>query len=191
MIEVPFVLLAAGRSTRMGASKALLDFQGRPWLVAQVQAIRAQTAGPIRVVLGPQNQEEATLLSGQEGVRAVLNSEPDRGPFSSLQAGLAGLEGPTFLGPLDCPIAPVLATLHQALLPGLEAVVPTFGGKGGHPVCLSAGLIVRLLSLEPGGQGSRLDVQLRSARVQRLEVTDPRVALNLNTPEGWRLFLAP
>lgn len=190
-MEVPFVLLAAGRSRRMGASKALLDFHGRPWLVAQVQAIRAQTSGAIRVVLGPQNQEEAELLRGEDSVQVVLNSEPDRGPFSSLQAGLGGLPGPAFLGPLDCPVAPLLESLHQALLPGLEAVVPTFEGRGGHPVHLSTGMIARLLSLDPGGPDSRLDVQLRSARVRRLEIADPRVTLNLNTTEAWQRYLAP
>jgi CTP:molybdopterin cytidylyltransferase MocA len=118
----------------------------------------------------------------------VVNPNPERGPFSSLQVGLAGLAGPLFAGPLDCPVAPILAALLQGLTPEDEAVVPTFSGRGGHPVLLGADLRTRLLELDAAAPDTRLDEQLRQARTRRLEVADFRVALNLNRPEEWERF---
>lgn len=187
-MKVPFVLLAAGQSSRMGHSKALLDYRGQPWLLAQIEAIRAQTRGLIRVVLGPQGQRESQLLARLEGVQSVLNPTPERGPFSSLQVGLKGLSGPVFVGPLDCPVADVLRALIEGLNPIPEAVVPTHQGRGGHPVLLGSPLVVRLLEMEAGAPEARLDLALKRARTQRIEVSDDRILLNLNTPEAWEAF---
>ena len=189
-MKLPFILLAAGRSERMGSPKGLLDFQGKPWLLAQVEAIRGQTEGLIRVVLGPYQEPEGKLIRGIKDAQIAINPDPDRGSFSSLQVGLQDLAGPVFLGPLDCPVAPVLASLFAALQPGVEGVSPTYQGRGGHPVLLSAVLAANLRTLNPDHSDSRLDHQLKAARARRLEVADPQVVLNLNTPESWQAFLA-
>lgn len=172
----------------MGQSKALLDFHGKPWLRAQLDDIRCQTSGPIRVVLGPASLAEAALCDRLPGVSVWVNPDPDLGPFSSLQAGLAGLSGPAFAGPLDCPVTPVLAELQAAMAAGDEAVVPTHLGRGGHPVLLGQSLVARLLSMDPAHPEARLDRQLRLARARRLEVMDSRVSLNLNRPEDFERY---
>jgi len=187
-MDVPFILLAAGQSSRMGQPKALQDYHGQPWLRAQIEAIRAQTQGPIRVVLGPQGERESQLLEGVEGVQTVLNPAPQRGPFSSLQVGLEGLPGPVFVGPLDCPVAPVLRILFPSMDPDDEAVVPTHQGRGGHPVLIGPTLVGRLLELEAGAPEARLDLALKRSRTRRVEVEDARILLNLNTSEAWQAF---
>lgn len=187
-MDVPFVLLAAGQSTRMGQPKALLDYHGQPWLLAQIEAIRPQTQGLIRVVLGPQSEQESQLLAGLEGVQALLNPAPERGPFSSLQVGLEGISGAVFAGPLDCPVASVLRILLQSMDPDEEAVVPTHHGRGGHPVLLGSPLVARLVGMEAGAPDARLDVLLKRSRTRRTEVEDARILVNLNTPEAWEAF---
>lgn len=188
MRDLPFVLLAAGGSTRMGRSKALLDCGGRPWLQVQAEAILAQTEGPVRVVLSPEADPEKALVARLPGAVAVLNPDPSRGPFSSLQCGLEALSGPVFVGPLDCPVAPVLDLLR--LEAGAEAAVPLFEGRGGHPVLLGPALVARLRDLDPAAPEARLDRQLRRAMVHHVRVQDCRVRLNLNTPEAWKAFLS-
>ncbi len=183
---IPFILLAAGRSERMGRPKGLLDFHGRPWVEAQVEAIRAQGAKPV-LVLGRDAEAYAPVLDSLR-VQVWRNSDPGRGPISSLLTGLAELAGPVFTSPIDVPVAPVLDLLLGALGEA-EAVVPVHGGRGGHPVLLGQPLVERLRGLFPMDLEARLDHQLRRAHTLRVEVPDERVLLNLNTPEAWEAYL--
>ncbi|MBI4669090.1 MAG: nucleotidyltransferase family protein [Elusimicrobia bacterium] len=61
---------------------------------------------------------------------------------------------------------------------GVKAVAPAYQGKGGHPVLLSPGLDKKLLALDPGKD--RLDIWLKSQKIDRLEVPFPCVLENWN-----------
>ncbi len=185
-----FVLLAAGASTRMGQPKGLLDYRGRPWLRAQVEVIRNQGFQTIILVLGTDANAYNPVLAGLPWVATRLNKEPERGPFSSLLIGLEGLAGPAWIHPIDVPVPGALKALEWVLNQGAEAVIPTFEGRGGHPVLLSKALIQRLRRVDPASPGARLDHQLGLVPIHRVPVVDPKVVLNLNTPEAWITFLA-
>ena len=186
-------MLAAGRSSRMGEPKGLVAFQGRPWLLAQLDALALAGQRAV-VVLGADRARYLQLLPDLPA-RATLayNDDPDRGPFSSLQCGLAARcpGSPVFVLPVDVPAAApeVWAALYQALQaparePGLgpDAAVPELEGRGGHPVLLAASAAQRLAGRP---SGSRLDAELALLRVARVAVHDPRVRLNLNAPLDW------
>lgn len=196
------VLLAAGRSSRMGEPKGLVAHGGRPWILSQLDAVAASGAvAGVVVVLGrdaDRYDREAPELRAR--ARVVRNPDPDRGPFSSLQCGLAAIDDEAadagvFVLPVDVPAAApaVWIALAAALRSDerrgrsdLHAVVPLHEGRGGHPVFLS-GAFARALRAAPAE--SRLDVELASAlrerKVVRVEVGDFRVRLNLNAPEDW------
>lgn len=184
---IPFLLLAAGRSSRMGLAKGLLLYHGRPWLEVQADAIRAQGYAP-RIVLAPTDGPTRALAEAL-GLEVRLNPDPERGPFSSLQAGLAGLRAPCFVGPVDVPVTSLLGRL-EAALGTWEAVQPSCEGRGGHPILLGPALASRLEALDPREPEARLDLQLRRARTLRLEVDEGRILLNLNTPEAWAAYCA-
>jgi CTP:molybdopterin cytidylyltransferase MocA len=187
-VQADVVLLAGGRSARMGEPKGLVVVKGRPWLEHQVDAI-GRTGGPrILLVLGhDQPAYEQALPQLDRLVEVVINPDPDRGPFSSLQCGLAQVAPgtPVFVLPIDVP-APspdVWTALLGALEGGGEASIPVHDGRGGHPVLLAAPLVRRLLARPPE---SRLDTELTTASgVVRVPVGDPRIRLNLNAPEDW------
>ena len=176
----------------MGEPKGLVLFGGRPWLVTQLSALDGRR---VVLVLG---HDRARYLEAIPGLAArvdvVVNPDPDRGPFSSLQAGLQRLgEGSdpraAFVLPVDVP-APSVAVweaLEAALVPGdeLDAVVPLFEGRGGHPVLLAPPFQAHLLRRDPASAEARLDVALRAAHIRNVPVVDPRVRLNLNAPEDW------
>jgi molybdenum cofactor cytidylyltransferase len=189
MSPADVVLLAAGRSSRMGEPKGLVVFEGRPWLVTQLEALEGRR---VVVVLGddsPRYREAIPDLASRAEV--VVNPAPDRGPFSSLQVGLAAVSVspavPAFVLPVDVPaaVATVWQALEEALGPGLDAAVPVFEGRGGHPVLLAPPFIARLRSRDPASPEARLDVELRSAKTRRVPTADPHVRLNLNAPEDW------
>jgi CTP:molybdopterin cytidylyltransferase MocA len=201
MVESPrrladVVVLAAGRSSRMGEPKGLVAFEGRPWLLTQLAALEGRRVVLVLAQDGPRYHEAIPGLA--QRVDVVANPEPERGPFSSLQVGLerAGQRAPrddgnpVFVLPIDVPApsATVWTALEEALSSGgheLDAAVPVFDGRGGHPVLLAPHFQARLLGRDPASPEARLDAMLRSAHARHVPVADPRVRLNLNAPEDW------
>ena len=200
--EADVVILAAGRSSRLGEPKGLFVVDGRPWLLHQLDAIaRVGVVRGVIVVLGFEADRYRTALPDlARRAQAVTNPDPDRGPFSSLQCGLAALapaRRPAFVLPVDVPAASpeVWDALSAALRPygaapndepGTDAAVPVHEGRGGHPVLLSSAFAAALLERPPT---SRLDHELGRGHghvaVARVPVGDPRVGLNLNEPRDW------
>jgi molybdenum cofactor cytidylyltransferase len=188
----PVIVLAAGKSSRAGMPKGLIDIDGRPWLEHQLDALKHHGLRNVLVVLGHHAELYRPVIEARS-VRQAVNPEPDRGPFSSLQTGLAALpRGSTaWVLPLDvpCPSQEVWMALQQRFSEGgAEVVMPVVEGRGGHPVLLSAEMVTRLLQLALEHPESRLDHQIRALpedRVARIEVKDRRVLDNLNTAEDF------
>src|SRR5438445_298769 len=88
--ELAAVILAAGRSRRMGTPKALLRIAGSPLVEYSLDAFARAGVRRIVVVLGPDADiiRRATRL---DRVHVVLNPAPERGPFSSLALALSAL----------------------------------------------------------------------------------------------------
>jgi molybdenum cofactor cytidylyltransferase len=187
------VLLAAGKSSRVGTPKGLVVAFGRPWLELQLEALERAGIRRVVVVVSPENRSlyEAGIPGLESRATLVVNADPDRGPFSSLQCGLSVVPPsvPAFVLPVDvpAPATPLWPLLLAALERGVDAVVPTLDGRGGHPVLLSPALAAELAKV-PAEEG-RLDEVLadpsRLERVVRVPVTDERVRMNLNTLTDW------
>ncbi len=186
------VLLAAGRSRRMGRTKQLMPWTDggatRPLVAAAFDAI-APCCRAMIVVLGHEADAIAAALAPRAFTR--VNADPDAPMFESIRAGLAAARAldPTadvLLHPADHPrVAPgTLTTLLRARDPA-RAVMPVVadasGDRGGHPVLIGHQLTSRLLALEaPGGLR-----QLWLAEPHlciRIPVTDTGVLLDLDTP---------
>src|SRR5881396_3447446 len=85
-MSVAGVVLAAGRSERMGAPKALLDFRGRPFVIRILEALEALDLKPRVVVLGPDAPRIRPALAAHECL-IVENLDVAGGPIGSLLAG--------------------------------------------------------------------------------------------------------
>ena len=79
------VVLAGGRSSRMGTPKALLDWHGVPLVAHVARAVAEATGGPVVVVAAADQHLP-------EGLTVVRDREPDRGPLMGLATGLAALQ---------------------------------------------------------------------------------------------------
>ena len=80
--RIAALILAAGRSSRMGGFKPLLDLGGRTVLETLVETYRAAGLGDLLVVLGHRAEEVRPLLDAR-GVPWVVNDRPERRMFSS------------------------------------------------------------------------------------------------------------
>lgn len=176
------IVLAAGSGRRLGGAKVGLLLGGVPIVSHHLRV--AATAGCARVVVVARPEDVGWLRA--RGVDAAPSQAPD--PAGSLA------EGARALGPLDAD-APVLVTpvdvipalpstiraLRDALRPGLDAVTPTCGGSGGHPVILRARALAPYLD---GAAPPLRDVLAAlGARRLRLAVDDPAVTTDLDTVE--------
>src|SRR3989449_3923787 len=85
------VVLAAGRSARMGSPKALLDFLGLPFVVRILEALEALEVKTRVVVLGPDAPRIQPVLAGHDCM-IVENPEPETGPIASLRGALRALQ---------------------------------------------------------------------------------------------------
>lgn len=187
-----FILLAAGNGQRMGGNKALMAYKGQPWILSQLQQIAEIDLQNITIVTNADTEEalEKVVENFSQKVLILTNPRPEQGPFSSLQMAMAATpEGASFVSPVDVPLkGSTLKKLRQAWLQHghLDALIPAYQDRKGHPVILSPQFQRDLLKLLPDSPISRLDVALRSLPENKkriFAVEDPFVPLNLNTPE--------
>ncbi|MFI5058476.1 MAG: NTP transferase domain-containing protein [Candidatus Acidiferrales bacterium] len=181
------VILSGGASERMGSPKALLPFQGRPFLEHLLEVTKHPNVGVRRVVLGAHAEPIAkeVALAADE---IVINNDWALGQLSSIQAALrslpAGTEG-ILLCLVDHPL--VTATLIAELIARFEAmhapiVVPVHKGRRGHPVIFSAAVYDELLSA-PVDKGARAVVWAHAGEVVEVPTEEEGCVLNLNDPE--------
>jgi molybdenum cofactor guanylyltransferase len=189
------VVLAGGRSRRMGADKAALLIEGEPLLRRVVGRLRP--ALPAVLVVGP--PELAPLVPG---VRVVPDTRPGMGPLAGLEAALAAIETPrAFVVACDMPfVAPALiramADYAAANAPDADAVVLRSGEdvEPLHSVYSTACLPVVTELLDAGTRSLHdLLARLRVAEFPTAEATrlDPSglSAFNANTPSEWERAL--
>jgi molybdenum cofactor cytidylyltransferase len=181
------VILSGGASERMGSPKALLPFQGRPFLDHLLEVTKHPSVGVRRVVLGAHAEPIAkeVALAADE---IVINPDWAKGQLSSIQAALRSLPERTE-GMLVCLVDHPLVTaaLISELIARFAAthapiVVPVHEGRRGHPVIFSAAVYDELLSA-PADKGARAVVWAHAGEVAEVLTDEEGCLLNLNDPE--------
>jgi molybdenum cofactor cytidylyltransferase len=195
MALVVAMLLAAGESRRMGQLKALLPWQGTSLLKHQVESLRSGGVDQVIVVLGHRSDELKAELAGTEGVAWQLNPDYLQGKTTSIKAGLnaLGTEQPDALLILnvDQPrSADVIRSLLEEHLSHDNLItIPTHNGKGGHPIILSPSLLNEMREIDEESFGIKAVVQRHLESIRRVEMDNPEVLWDLNTPEEYQRVL--
>ncbi|MDQ1613708.1 MAG: molybdenum cofactor cytidylyltransferase [Pyrinomonadaceae bacterium] len=194
------VLLAAGRSRRMGAFKPLLPFGAQIVIETCVNNLHAAGVGDVVVVVGHRAEEVRAALAHLP-VRFALNAEVGSEMGVSIARGVEALSegvededggaaatGALLIALADHPavtareIVEVIAAHRRT---GARVVVPEWQGRGGHPVLVSNSLRASLLNLDAAG-GLRALFRAHAGEVLRLPVESEYVARDMDTWEDYR-----
>jgi len=183
--EVEGVILAAGLSSRSGHYKMALPLGNKTVIERSIEGMY-DLVSRIIVVVGWQAQVVQRLLAPYAKVECVLNEAYAEGMFCSIKRGVSRVRASRFfLQPGDIPLVSQavyqqLLTIHQ------DVVIPTCGGRKGHPLLLSSGLIPAILAQPPGA--TLRDVVARNS-FTLLPVDDEAILWDLDTAQDYEALL--
>jgi molybdenum cofactor cytidylyltransferase len=189
------VIPAAGKSVRMGRPKLALPLGDRTVLERVVAALREGGVDHVLVVIGP-HVPELLPLAGRAGAHVLQLAEETPDMRATTEAGLRWLEerfrprpdDQWLLVPADHP------TLHPSLVqtllrargqsPDRSIVVPTHGGRRGHPTLIDWRHVAGMRAL-PAGEGLNVYLRRQAAETLELPVESADVLGDLDTPEDY------
>ena len=188
--NVAAVILAAGRSTRMGGpNKLLAELAGKPLVRTVTEQALASGASGVIVVTGHQAGEVEKALAGLK-VKFVRNPDFAAGLASSVKTGIAAVpanaDGAVVcLGDMPLIDARLIDRLIEAFAPdrGDLIAVPVSEGRRGNPVLWSRRFFTELMALD-GDIGARHLIARHAEVVAEVPVEGHGAFLDIDTPEA-------
>lgn len=181
------VLLAAGKSERMGRFKQLLRVDGRTFVEACADNLLASRAGELIVVTG-YNEAAVRAALVDRPIRIVNNPDYEIGMGASIIRGIesAASDSTGFL--IALADQPLIGThvLNQLISEYEDQtpliLIPTYRGKKGHPIVLNPTLKQEVISMNPR-VGLKQVTEAHSSSIHYFEVTSDSVLLDFDYPE--------
>lgn len=187
------VLLAAGRGRRMGGLKQLLPWGDSTVVAAAFDALSPYCGAGVVVVVGDGADRIVEALEPRALLR--VRGDPDAEQIHSARLGLSrAVKLPrvrwVLLHPADHPEIPssVVEAMFLRARECDRALIPTCGGRGGHPVLVPASVVEAILSCDAGEitGGLRGYWETHPEQVQRVEFPDAAgLVMDLDTPDDY------
>lgn len=186
------VVLAAGRSTRMGKNKLVLPLDGKPVLQRVLDALKDSKVDETVVVLG-EGAADIRRKVDLEGTKVVLNSRYEEGMSTSIRAGLSRVSRSADAAIIVLGDQPFLSSsLLDALIEGFmeegaPVVVPVHNGGRRNPVLFAKRAFPEVLRAT-GDRGAKS--VLEKYEVLEVKVTDPEAVMDVDTPSDYEKAVA-
>lgn len=187
--KIAAIILAAGKSERMGSPKFMLRFDHRySFLEKLVSEYALFGCSQVAVVVNADSKMlvDSLALNLPPDVIMVTNHHVEWGRFYSLRlaADVLNRSLPAFVSNIDNPfVCQQLLNLMYLGCAGCDYASPSYNGRGGHPFYLSAGALDRL-RLQ---QNTDINLKTFLSRFNKLHipVDEEKILLNINTPEDF------
>jgi molybdenum cofactor cytidylyltransferase len=191
------VILAAGESSRMGRDKALLPWPpetsatmaGETFLSAAIRLFEPYV--DVILVVAGKNEGDLAPIVYARGASLVVNPDPARGQFSSLQVGLHEVlnrgRDAAMIALVDRPaVKPqtlefLVTEFEQALQRSLWTVIPEYQGKHGHPILAGREMIEAFLRAPVTATAREIE-HAHQDKIAYVPVNDPFATMNVDTP---------
>lgn len=188
------VVIAAGRSTRMGGfPKPLLHTDGERFVERVLATLDTASVSERVVILGYEHETVRARADLSTATAILLNEQYKDGMLSSVQIGVetaqdAGVDG-LLLWPVDFPFVPVEAVrrLYDTFREEpTDIVLPVVDDERGHPTLFATSTFEALLAA-PENEGARAVVYADETDVMEVSIDDERILVDIDTPEEyWR-----
>jgi molybdenum cofactor cytidylyltransferase len=171
----------------MGRCKPLLPLGDEPVACRCVRALKEGGIDAIVAVVAPPHGDRVAAALAPLGVRLVRNDDPGSDMAGSVRAGLAAVDGDAsavVVCPADHPLvspSTVAALLAAHAAEPDRIVIPAHAGRKGHPVLFPRAILDELAALPTLRDVVRRD----PGRLRLLEVADPGILLDLDTPADY------
>ena len=180
------IILAAGESRRMGYPKPLLDIGGRTFIEHIAETMLAVVPRLV-IVIGAHRDRVRAAIPRDARIAIAENPNYSRGQLSSLKVGLGAVQ-PDSAGAIvhlgDHPMVRLetfRAIVDSYNRTGKPIVIARHDGRRGHPVIFDRALFAEILSA-PEKEGARFVVNADASRVAYVDLDDPGINLDLDTP---------
>ena len=173
----------------MGRPKSLLPWHGVTLIEYQIRCLLNGGASEVIAVLGHEANTVVPHVNGPS-VRHVLNPDYRLGKTTSIKVGIRHIDphaDAILLLAVDQPrTSDIISTVIQAHRQNDALITsPRYQGHGGHPLVFSASLKEELARISEEKQGIREVFEAHSGEIYMLEIDDPIIRLDLNTPEAY------
>jgi molybdenum cofactor cytidylyltransferase len=193
--SVAAIILAAGRSSRMGTPKLLLPYNGRPIVNWVLGAACASRVDPIVVILGHEAQQVDAALRAERGFLAIHNQWYAEGMSTSLRIGLAvtskDVDGAIILlGDQPLITAEIINAMIAESASAPDAIIAaSYQGRRGNPVLFPRRYFAELETIT-GDEGGRLVLARHLERVRLVEIDDALAGFDVDTPEEYQTLIS-
>ena len=183
--EVVAILLAAGRSRRMGAFKPLLPFGKTTVIQNCLNNLRAGGVEDVVVVAGHRAAELKASLVEIEAIHFIVNPDPKSEMSASIACGVQALPATAravLIALTDQPAIPpsLIQSILDAWRAGSRLIIPQYKERGGHPVLIDLEFREELLSLDRQ-RGLKAFFDAHKHQVRRLKVDSSYIARDMDT----------
>ncbi|MGE0090177.1 MAG: NTP transferase domain-containing protein [Bacteroidales bacterium] len=193
-INYSVIILAAGKSSRMGAPKWSLRFNEKSSFIENI--ISEYYSFGCKEILLVINETDYSSFVGKnyhltKNVKVVINKHPEWDRFYSLKLGVGELEKdqPVFIHNVDNPFVncDVLSKLFENIN-GSDVVIPEYEGRGGHPILISNKIIEKVLS-------SKEDILhfkefMNQFSKAKINIDDKRILVNINSLDEYLQYFS-
>lgn len=189
------IILAAGRSSRMGSHKLLLPYKGRPIVNWVLVAACASQTDPVIIVLGHEAQQVDAALQAERWFLAIHNPWYADGMSTSLRIGLAATpknaDGAIILlgdQPLITPEIIDAMIAESARDPDV-IIAASYQGRRGNPVLFPRQYFGELEAIT-GDEGGRSVLARHPEQVRLVEIDDALAGFDVDTPEEYQTLVS-
>ncbi len=190
--EFSVIILAAGKSSRIGLPKLSLRYDENKIFIEQiVNEYESFGCKEIIIVVNETGNNFLTenKIQFSDNIKVAINKHPEWHRFYSLKTGAKSMSevSPVFVHNVDNPF--VNPTVLNKLLENIDQadyISPEFNGKGGHPILLSEKIIKDLISTEE--DQIHFKEFLNQYPKKKVQIDDEKVLVNINTLEEYKRY---
>jgi len=186
--KIDALLLSAGKSSRMGFTKALVDWDNQKLIQFQVETLLSSGCNNVFIVLGHEKEKIIPYIQ-KENTKIIYNENYKKGKSSSIIKGINNINKNTnnllIIGvDQPRPIKFLKKLLHFHLKNNAMISAPLNNNKRGHPIIFNEKMFPEILKIDKFDDGLRTFFRKNNKIVQTIKINSKWTHLDLNSTES-------